>query len=99
RGVRAHSVTSVLGFSQGISDYGDADRRAEVPILLELGDAVVHHGNAIHRANGNQSPDRDRRAFAMVYRGVSCRRDEAAYARYRAAFEKQHQQVAATAGG
>jgi phytanoyl-CoA hydroxylase len=99
RGVRPHTVTSVLGFSQGISDYGDADRRAEVPILIEPGDAVVHHGNAIHRANGNQSPDRDRRAFAMVYRGASCRRDEAAYARYRAAFEKQHQQVAATAGG
>ncbi|HEY5314093.1 MAG TPA: phytanoyl-CoA dioxygenase family protein [Pirellulales bacterium] len=99
RGVREHSVTSVLGFSQGISDYSQADRRLEVPILLEPGDAVVHHGNAIHRANGNPSPDRDRRAFAMVYRGVSCRRDEAAYARYRAAFEQQHQQVAASASG
>ena len=91
--MRPHQTTKVLGFSQGISDYKDEDRRREVTVLLEPGDALAHHGNMIHRAEPNRTTDRQRRAFAMVWRGVSCRRDEAAYARYRAAFEKQHQQV------
>jgi phytanoyl-CoA hydroxylase len=95
RGIRPHQVTRVLGFSQGISDYGNEDRALETPILLEPGDVVAHHGNTIHRAEGNRSTDRNRRAFAMVWRGVSCRRDEEAFARYRASFEKQYQDVAA----
>jgi phytanoyl-CoA hydroxylase len=95
-GVRPHQTTKVLGFSQGISDYNDEDRSREVTVLLEPGDALAHHGNMIHRAEPNRTTDRQRRAFAMVWRGESCRRDEAAYARYRAAFEKQHQQVTAS---
>jgi phytanoyl-CoA hydroxylase len=95
-GVRPHQTTQVLGFSQGISDYNDEDRRREVTVLLEPGDALAHHGNMIHRAEPNRTTDRQRRAFAMAWRGASCRRDEAAYARYRAAFEKQHQQVTAS---
>jgi phytanoyl-CoA hydroxylase len=84
RGVRPHGRTPVLGFSQGITDYGDADRAAEVAVHLRPGDAVAHHGNMIHRAGPNRSV-RHRRAFAMVFRGVSCRRDEEAFARYHAA--------------
>ena len=91
--VRPHNRSNVLGFSQGISDYGDADRAREVPILLQPGDAVAHHGNTIHRADANRSLTRHRRAFAMVFKGVSCRRDEAAFARYAAAVEQQHQQL------
>ena len=49
-GVRPHQTTKVLGFSQGISDYNDEDRRREVTVLLEPGDALAHHGNMIHRA-------------------------------------------------
>lgn len=89
RGVRPHARSNVLGFSQGIADYADADRAAEVAVHLRPGDAVAHHGNTIHRADANFS-DRHRRGFAMVFQGVSCRRDEAAFARYQAALREQH---------
>ena len=93
-GIRPHNPTKILGFSQGITDYGDADRQKEVIIQLAPGDLLAHHGETIHRADANRSAARHRRAFAMVFRGVSCQRDEAAFARYEAALKSQHQQVA-----
>jgi len=93
RGVRPHSRSNVLGFSQSVSDYGELDRSEEVPIPLEPGDVVAHHGDTIHRADANQSSTRDRRAFAMVFRGVSCRRDDAAFARYQANLKQQHESL------
>ena len=93
RGVRPHSSNRVLGFSQGIADYGDDDVAREVKILLKPGDAVVHHGNTIHRADPNRSTTRNRRAFAMVIRGESCRRDEEAFERYRDAVRAQHKEL------
>ena len=95
-GVRPHGRLKVLGFSQGITDYGSADREREVAIFLEPGDLVLHHGNTIHRADANRSATRHRRAFAMVFQGSSCRRDEAAFQRYKAALEQQHQQLGLT---
>jgi phytanoyl-CoA hydroxylase len=59
---------------------------------------VCHHGETIHRADPNRSATRHRRAFAMVFRGVSCRRDEAAFARYTAALKKQHEEMGLEAG-
>jgi phytanoyl-CoA hydroxylase len=88
--VRPHSRSNVLGFSQGITDFGPADIEREVAIHLQPGDAVAHHGNTIHRAEPNRSATRNRRSFAQVFRGVSCRRDEAAYSRYRAQLSAQH---------
>ena len=93
RGIRPHSSSRVLGFSQGISDYGDDDRASEVKILLDPGDTVVHHGNTIHRAEANRTSDRNRRAFAMVMRGQSCERDEDAFERNRIALEAQHKEM------
>lgn len=93
RGIRPHNRSNVLGFSQGITDYDEADRAIEVPIHLQPGDIVAHHGNAIHRANANTSPTRHRRAFAMVFKGVGCQRDEEAFARYDNALKQQHQQL------
>jgi phytanoyl-CoA hydroxylase len=90
-GFRPHAATKVLGFSQGISDYGPEDEAREVKICLKPGDAVVHHGNTIHRADPNRSADRNRRAFAMVIRGVSCRRDEEGFARYSQSAQAQHE--------
>lgn len=92
-GVRAHGNTSVLGFSKGIADYGPGDREREVTVHLRPGDLLAHHGNTIHRAEPNRSSTRQRRAFAMVFRGVSCRRDEAAYERYLQALKLQHDQM------
>jgi phytanoyl-CoA hydroxylase len=91
RGVRPHGRTATLGFSQGIFDYTSDDQAEEVSICLAPGDVVVHHGDTIHRADANQSTSRNRRAFAMVYQGVSCRRDEDAYSRYTEAAKKQRE--------
>ena len=89
-GVRPHAVTKILGFSQGITDYGDADRQREVKILLEAGDAVIHHCNLIHRADANSTADRHRRAFAMVCPGQSCRLDKDANQRIAQSARDQH---------
>lgn len=93
RGIRPHGRSNILGFSQGITDYGDEDFAQEVRIHLQPGDIVAHHGETVHRADPNRSPSRHRRAFAMVYKGVSCQRDESAFARYKTALQSQHQQL------
>ena len=93
RGFRPHGRSNVLGFSQGITDFSAADEAAERKIHLHPGDAVAHHGMTIHRAEPNRSSGRNRRAFAMVYKGVSCRRDEASFLRYQEAVKQQHQEL------
>lgn len=90
-GVRPHGPSQIVGFSQGITDFGREDEALEVRIHLQPRDAVAHWGNTIHRAQPNRTPDRHRRAFAIVFRGASCRRDEASYARYLAKLAAQHQ--------
>ena len=89
-GLRSHATSQILGFSQGITDYGPQDETREVQIHLQPGDAVVHHCELIHRAEPNSSQSRHRRAFAMVFRGVSCQVDEAGYQRYSEQVRKQH---------
>ena len=37
QGIRAHARSNILGFSQGISDYGDEDRAREVVVRLQAG--------------------------------------------------------------
>jgi len=93
KGIRSHGRSSILGFSQGIQDYGDADRELEVPTDLQPGDVIVHHGNTIHLASPNRAQDRHRRAFAMVIKGVSAERDQEAYERYMTAVKQQHSQM------
>ena len=90
KGLRPHNASQVLGFSQGISDYGPQDESQEVAARLEPGDLTVHHGETIHRADPNQSADRSRRAFALVIRGESCKRNEERYASYLAQMQNQH---------
>ena len=93
RGIRDHNPTKVLGFSQGICDYGSEDDSREVAVTLAPGDLVAHHGETIHRAEPNRSANRHRRAFAMVFRGESVQRDDDAYARYEASLKLQHNQL------
>ncbi len=92
--VRPHARSQVLGFSQGITDYGAEDAAREVAIHLEPGDVAAHHGNLIHLAGENRSRTRHRRAFAIVFQGASCRRDEEAFARYQAAVQQQQAELA-----
>ena len=68
RGMRPHTSSGVLGFSQGMTDFGtDADLASEVTMPAQPGDLLVHHALTIHRAGGNQSADRTRRSLAFVY--------------------------------
>ena len=90
-GLRPHGASEVLGFSQGITDYGHKDEAREVTVHLAPGDMAIHHGEMVHRADPNRSSTRSRRAFAMVIRGESCQRDEEKYLQYRAAVNSQHE--------
>ncbi|RPI90624.1 MAG: phytanoyl-CoA dioxygenase family protein [Planctomycetaceae bacterium] len=90
RGYRKHAKSQILGFSQGIMDYTTDDFNREVAAVMQPGDVAVHHGMTIHRADANLSQTRHRRSFAMVFRGESCQRDEAGFARYSASAREQH---------
>ncbi len=90
-GVRPHAVTQVIGFSQGITDYGREDEVREVVISANPNDLLIHHCQMIHRAEANRSATRSRRAFAIVFRGASSRLDKEAEARYTAGRKTQHQ--------
>jgi phytanoyl-CoA hydroxylase len=94
--LRPHRRTQTLGFSQGIFDYGDTDRADEVAVTCRPNDLLIHHGNTIHHADANVSAVRQRRSFAMVFRGVSARRDEAAFQRYLASSQAQQESLGAT---
>jgi len=93
RGLRPHNPTSVLGLSQGISDYGPDDKSREAMIQLQPGDLAVHHGETIHRADPNCSAIRSRRALVMVFHGEICRLDEEAHKRHTAVVRRQHESM------
>ena len=90
---RDHRPTGVLGFSLGIPQLTEEDRRREVPLRLEPGDAVAHHCWTIHRAARNESPDRHRRAFVCVFIGVSCRTDPDGLATWHSAMETMSHKI------
>jgi phytanoyl-CoA hydroxylase len=92
-GLRPHGRTKTLGFSQGISDYSDADYAAEIPVSAEPGDVLIHLGNTIHRADANRSLTRHRRSFGVVMQASSCQRDDEAFERYLQSSKTQHQEM------
>jgi phytanoyl-CoA hydroxylase len=88
RGVRPHGRTATLGFSQGVADYTDADRAAEVPLHAQPGDVLVHHALTIHRADNNNS-DRPRRALGLVYFARRAREDQEKKEAYQKSLTKE----------
>lgn len=83
QGMRGHSRTNTLGFSQGIVGYPtDQDREDEVAIPAKPGDLLVHHAMTIHRADGNLSATRSRRALGFIYYSVRACEDAEAHAAY-----------------
>ena len=83
RGMRPHSRTQTLGFSQGIADYGTAeDLENEVFFSTQPGDLLVHHAMTIHRADGNRSRMRQRRALGFIYYSAEAKEDAEAHAAY-----------------
>ena len=82
-GMREHARTQTLGFSQGIVDYPtDQDREAEAVFPARPGDLLVHEAMTIHRADGNRSATRTRRALGFVYFSERAREDTEAQAAY-----------------
>ena len=82
-GMRPHGRTQTLGFSQGITDYGTAEDVAnEVAISAKPGDLLAHHAMTVHRADGNQSATRNRRALGFIYYSERAKIDEVAHAAY-----------------
>ena len=66
RGMRPHGRTGVLGFSQGITDYGQPEDLAdEIAFPAQPGDLLVHHALTIHRADGNRSATRHPTLFGF----------------------------------
>ena len=74
-GLRTHGRTQTLGFSQGITDYSEKDKAKEVYFIVKPGDLLVHHSMTIHRADGNISPVRGRKALGFIYFGQSAHED------------------------
>lgn len=82
-GMRKHANTQTLGFSQGIVDYPtDKDQKREVALPARPGDLLVHHAMTIHRADGNQSATRSRRALGFIYYSERARENTRAHERY-----------------
>jgi len=74
-GLRPHGRSNILGFSQCILDFNDEDREKEVFFPVRPGDLLVHHALTIHRADGNKSPNRSRKALGFIYYAANAKQD------------------------
>lgn len=88
-GVRPHGASQILGFSQGVQDWGPADEARETKCILQPGDVLVHHSLTIHRADANTS-DRSRRAMGLVYFAESAQVDPTLQQNYKDSLTSQH---------
>jgi 2-oxoglutarate-dependent dioxygenase len=88
-GYRDHGRTGVLGFSQGITDFGTAaDRAGEVAFAGPAGTFLMHDCRTVHWAGANRSATRSRRALGFVYFASSARVDAGARAAYQARLQR-----------
>ncbi len=82
-GMRPHVRTQTLGFSQGIANFPlPSDLDKEVPLRAQPGDLLVHDALTIHRAEGNRSANRGRRALGFIFYSERAREDRAAHDAY-----------------
>jgi ectoine hydroxylase-related dioxygenase (phytanoyl-CoA dioxygenase family) len=89
-GFRPHGRSNVLGFSQGLTDFGtDEDKANTVALPGDAGTFLMHDAHIIHWAGPNRSPTRSRRALGFVYFGEGARIDEASKAAYKAKLEAE----------
>jgi len=85
---REHAPTGVLGFSQGIKDFGSsADLGNTVAETGGAGAFLLHHARTIHWAGANMSATRSRRALGFIYYGESAQEDVQAKAAYQASLD------------
>jgi len=81
KGLRPHAKSGVLGFSQGITDFGPDDEAQAKPMRVQPGDLPAHHSLTIHRADANRS-ERPRRALGLVCYSNEARHDAERSAAY-----------------
>ena len=90
KGMRLHSRTQTLGFSQGITDFGTEDDIAnEIVCCAKPGDLLVHQAMTVHRADSNNSISRNRRALGFIFYGSSAKENIEAHQRYKMKLEKE----------
>jgi phytanoyl-CoA hydroxylase len=89
RGMRQHARTETLGFSQGITDFSAVNREQEVAMPAQPGDLLVHHAMTIHRADGNHSQDRSRRALGFVYYSQRAKEDASTLQAYQRKLDEE----------
>lgn len=94
-GFRPHGQTGVLGFSQGMTDFGTAeDIENTVAFPGGAGTFLMHHARTIHWAGANTSQARSRRALGFIYYAKRAKLDTTA----RDAYQQRLDEQLATAG-
>ena len=94
-GMRDHGKTKTLGFSQGITDFGcPSDVENEVFFPMQAGDLLVHHSLTIHRADGNLSENRSRKAMGFIYYADKAQENKKAHEEYAKQLEEELKQTA-----
>lgn len=89
-GMREHAATQTLGFSQGIVNYPSAhDAENETACPAQPGDLLVHDALTIHRAGGNVTADRSRRAIGFIYYSERAREDKKSHQAYQRKLEAE----------
>jgi phytanoyl-CoA hydroxylase len=81
KGLRKHTKSSVLGFSQKISDWKEEDSGSLVQMEAAPGDILVHHSLTIHAARANRS-DKSRRSIGFIFYGADTEHDAEAHSKY-----------------
>lgn len=89
-GWRPHGRSQILGFSQGITDFGtEHDVANTVAQPGPAGMLLMHDCKTVHWASPNRSPTRSRRALGFVYFGVSAKADEEMKRAYQAKLDAE----------
>ena len=87
---RPHGKSNVLGFSQGVTDFGsENDKLNTVSFPGEAGTFLIHNTKTIHWAEGNKSQTRTRKALGFIYYGESAEEDKEAHEAYQLKLRKE----------
>ncbi|MEP1208126.1 MAG: phytanoyl-CoA dioxygenase family protein [Rhizobiaceae bacterium] len=87
---RPHGKTGVLGFSQGMTDFGTKEDEANtVAFPGQAGTFLMHHAKTIHWAGANRSQSRSRRALGFIYYAKRAKLDKAKRDAYQRSLDEQ----------
>ena len=87
---RPHGKSNILGFSQGVTDFGNEnDKLNTVSFPGKAGTFLMHNAKTIHWADGNKSQTRTRKALGFIYYGESAEEDKEAHDAYQKKLRKE----------